>query len=98
MQDSQLALQRIYSMLTGTTIDYVAVDQMVHQLKGSSASFGAQKITSLCIQLRQAVQNKQVDVALMLVGNIVEARQALSERLAHYVALEDRKRQAAGLA
>lgn len=35
-------------------IDYNDVDQLVHQFKGSSASFGAQSIAAACVRLREA--------------------------------------------
>lgn len=79
-------------MLTGAHPDFTALDQAVHQLKGSASSFGAQRVTSLCVQLRKAVQDQQTDVSMNLLQGITEARQALNERLSMYVQLENQKK------
>jgi HPt (histidine-containing phosphotransfer) domain-containing protein len=79
-------------MLTGPHPDFTALDQAVHQLKGSASSFGAQRVTSLCVQLRKAVQSQQTDVSMRLLHSIAEARQALNERLSMYVQLENQKK------
>ena len=42
-------------------VDYNEMDQIVHQFKGSSASFGARQMAALCVQLRDAChQQNQV--------------------------------------
>jgi HPt (histidine-containing phosphotransfer) domain-containing protein len=79
-------------MLTSPHPDFTALDQAVHQLKGSASSFGAQRVTSLCVQLRKAVQSQQTDVSMRLLHSIAEARQALNERLSMYVQLENQKK------
>jgi histidine-containing phosphotransfer peotein len=91
VQDSQTALQRIHDMLSRPNVDFGAIDSAVHQLKGSSASFGAHNITSLCMQLRHAVQRQQTDAALQLVQQLGSARQTLHEKLSAYMSLEAQK-------
>lgn len=93
MQDSQKTLQNIHDMLERPEVDYGAVDQVVHQLKGSSASFGARGITSLCMQLRHAVQGEQREAARTLVRQLVQVRQVLLEKLTAFCQLEDAVRQ-----
>lgn len=92
LQDSQSTLSRIHQMLSGPHPDFTALDQAVHQLKGSASSFGAQRVTSLSVQLRKAVQSQQVDVSMNLLQGIAEARQTLNERLSMYVQLENQKK------
>ena len=79
-------------MLAQSSVDYEAVDSAVHQLKGSSASFGAHNVTNLCMQLRHAVQAKQQPEAVRLVQQLFDARQVLYERLSRFAELEERKK------
>jgi histidine-containing phosphotransfer protein len=76
-------------MLTQQEIDYVAVDQVVHQLKGSSASFGARNITDACLKLRHAVQDKQGDTARQLVQQLMIVWQTLFEKLTDFCQLAE---------
>lgn len=92
LQDSESTLTKIHQMLTGPHPDFTAVDQAVHQLKGSASSFGAQRVTTLCVQLRKAVQSQQTDVSMSILQGIAEARQELNERLSMYVQLENQKK------
>lgn len=51
-QDSAAKLERLSTKLSESTPDYAEVDALVHQFKGSSASFGAQAITQRCVQVK----------------------------------------------
>ena len=93
VQDSQNTLQRIHDMIMAPQADFNLLDQAVHELKGSAASFGAHRITDLCIQLRQAVKDKQIEQSDMLVKCIADARHTLNEKLSSYIQLENRKKQ-----
>ncbi|EEC85081.1 hypothetical protein OsI_32439 [Oryza sativa Indica Group] len=46
-------------------VNFDKVDAYVHQLKGSSASVGAQKVKFTCMQFRQFCQDKSRDGCLM---------------------------------
>lgn len=50
-QDSAVKLERLSARLSESPPDYPEVDALVHQFKGSSASFGAQTITQHCVQV-----------------------------------------------
>lgn len=50
-QDSAAKLDRLSAKLAEAPPDYSEVDALVHQFKGSSASFGAQTITQHCVQV-----------------------------------------------
>lgn len=93
LQDSQNTLQRIHDMIVAPQADSTLLDQAVHELKGSAASFGAHRITNLCIQLRRAVQERQMEQSDMLVKSIADARHTLNEKLSSYIQLENRKKQ-----
>lgn len=51
-QDSAAKLDRLSAKLADSKPNYSEVDALVHQFKGSSASFGAQTITHHCVQVR----------------------------------------------
>ena len=79
-------------MLAQSPVDYAGIDSAVHQLKGSSASFGAHNVTNLCMQLRHAVQAQQPAEAAQLVQQLLDARQVLHERLSRFAELEEQKK------
>ncbi len=49
-EDSAGKLEKLDAKLAAPVPDFNEVDQLVHQFKGSSASFGAQGLASLCVQ------------------------------------------------
>ena len=50
--DSASKLEKLGARLAEPEVDYNEIDQITHQLKGSSASFGAQANANLCVQVR----------------------------------------------
>lgn len=46
--DSEQKLIKLEAKLAEPVVDFNDVDQLVHQFKGSSASFGAQTIAAIC--------------------------------------------------
>ena len=50
-EDSAGKLDKLESKLAAPVPDFNDVDQLVHQFKGSSASFGAQSLAALCVQV-----------------------------------------------
>jgi histidine-containing phosphotransfer protein len=60
-EDSASKIEKMAIRLQEPVVDYNEMDQIVHQFKGSSASFGARTMAMLCIQLRDAChQQNQV--------------------------------------
>ncbi len=53
-EDSGSKLDKLGGKLVAPPVDFNDVDQLVHQFKGSSASFGAQSIAQGCVKLREA--------------------------------------------
>ncbi|KAJ6811102.1 histidine-containing phosphotransfer protein 2-like isoform X1 [Iris pallida] len=51
--DSERILAELSNLLEKVVVDFGKVDGCVHQLKGSSASIGAHKVTMACVQFRQ---------------------------------------------
>ena len=52
-EDSAGKVDKLEQKLSAPVPDFNEVDQLVHQFKGSSASFGAQAIAALCVQARR---------------------------------------------
>jgi len=50
-EDSAGKLDKLEGKLAALSPDFNDIDQLVHQFKGSSASFGAQKLAALCVQV-----------------------------------------------
>ncbi|KAK9791855.1 hypothetical protein WJX73_005155 [Symbiochloris irregularis] len=56
IDDTTSKMQKLEGLLAQPQANFAEVDPVVHQLKGSSASFGAAAITQLTVQLREACQ------------------------------------------
>lgn len=54
--DASGKINTIQQMLKSDQIDFQHLDAIVHQFKGSSASFGASEMTKTCIEFRDACQ------------------------------------------
>jgi HPt (histidine-containing phosphotransfer) domain-containing protein len=84
-EDSGSKLDKLAAKLSGNCgaanggnggIDYNDVDQLVHQFKGSSASFGAQSIAAACVRLREACLAHDPGTCLALLQHIQQQFQA----------------------
>ncbi|AQK51660.1 histidine-containing phosphotransfer protein3 [Zea mays] len=60
-QDGERIIGELAKLLEKPNVDFDRVDAFVHQLKGSSASIGAQKVKNTCIQFRESCQQKSKD-------------------------------------
>ncbi|KAF8692713.1 hypothetical protein HU200_039549 [Digitaria exilis] len=70
--DADRIISELAALLEQPVVDFDKVDAYVHQLKGSSASVGAQKVKFTCMQFRELCQHKNRDgciMALTLVRN-----------------------------
>ncbi|BAF25875.1 histidine-containing phosphotransfer protein 2 [Oryza sativa Japonica Group] len=63
--DADRIINEIATLLEQPVVNFDKVDAYVHQLKGSSASVGAQKVKFTCMQFRQFCQDKSRDGCLM---------------------------------
>uniref|UniRef100_A0A0D9XAU0 Histidine-containing phosphotransfer protein n=1 Tax=Leersia perrieri TaxID=77586 RepID=A0A0D9XAU0_9ORYZ len=57
-------LNALVNNMEKPNVDFDRVDSYVHQLKGSSASVGAQKVKNTCIQFREFCQQRSRDGCL----------------------------------
>nr|ACG47646.1 histidine-containing phosphotransfer protein 5 [Zea mays] len=60
-QDGERIIGELAKLLEKPNVDFDRVDAFVHQLKGSSASIGAQKVKNTCIQFRESCKQKSKD-------------------------------------
>lgn len=59
--DAAGKIEGIQELLGKPEVDFKQIDQIVHQFKGSSASFGAAAMAENCIKLRDACSNHDVE-------------------------------------
>jgi len=92
-EDSATKLEKLNSKLQDTTPDYNAIDQLVHQFKGSSASFGAQAIAQACGKFRELCQQQNRAGCQTLLQQITLSFHALKSRLDTFMHLEKQRKQ-----
>ena len=96
-EDSASKLDKLDGKLCEAVPDFNEVDQLVHQFKGSSASFGAQAIAQLCVQLREACQAGDRAGCQNLLTQIKENFQLLKAKLEIFMQLETQRKQLAAV-
>ncbi|KAK6930078.1 Signal transduction histidine kinase, phosphotransfer (Hpt) domain [Dillenia turbinata] len=63
-EDSEKLVNNLAKTLDQQNFDYKKVDALVHQLKGSSASIGAQRVKNVCVAFRQFCEDQNVEACL----------------------------------
>lgn len=91
--DSAVKLEKLSSKLQDATPDFFAVDQLVHQFKGSSASFGAHAIAQACSKFRELCQQQNRAGCQALLQQISISFHALKSRLHTFLQLEKQRKQ-----
>ena len=71
-EDSGSKVEKIGGRLAAPPVDFNEIDQLVHQFKGSSASFGARRMADLCIHMREACQAQDAATCQMLLQQVAE--------------------------
>ena len=77
-------------------VHLLQVDALVHQFKGSSASFGAHTMAGLCVQLRDACHAHNQPACQALVTQLRASFAVLKGRLEQFMALEAQRKQLGG--
>lgn len=62
--DGERIIAQLSTLLEKPTVDFGRVDAYVHQLKGSSASVGVQKVKNTCLQFRGFCQQRNKEGCL----------------------------------
>lgn len=94
--DSAQKLNRLTEKLQSATPDYQEIDQLVHQFKGSSASFGAQAIAQLCVSLREMCQQQNAAGCRACLEQTKQTFVALQSKLEVFMQLESQRKAVAG--
>lgn len=92
-EDSASKLEKLSTKLQDVSPDYTAIDQLVHQFKGSSASFGAQAIAQACSRFRELCQQEDRASCQVLLQHVFASFQALKSRLDVFLQLEAQQKQ-----
>jgi histidine-containing phosphotransfer protein len=92
-EDSASKIEKLAGLLSGTTIDFTQVDALVHQFKGSSASFGAHGMATACVQLRDACHAQQTAACQDLCSQLQSIFAALKSKLDQFLQLEQKRKQ-----
>lgn len=92
-EDSVAKMDKLNTKLQDSDPDYNAIDQLVHQFKGSSASFGAPEISQSCARLRELCQEQDRNGCQLLLQHINSSFQALKSRLDIFLQLEGQRKQ-----
>ncbi|KAK9832003.1 hypothetical protein WJX81_007693 [Elliptochloris bilobata] len=92
-EDSAGKVDKLEAKLAAPAPDFNEVDQLVHQFKGSSASFGAQAIAALCVQLRDGCMRGDKAQCQALLQQVKQNYGLLKEKLEVFMRLEAQRKQ-----
>ncbi|KAF3962556.1 hypothetical protein CMV_012945 [Castanea mollissima] len=87
-QDAEKLLNDITRALDQQSVDFTKVDAHVHQLKGSSASVGAQRVKNGCIAFRNFCEEQNVDGSLRCLQQIKQEYYHVKNKLEALFRLE----------
>lgn len=77
-EDTGSKVDKIGSRLAAPPVDFNEIDQLVHQFKGSSASFGARRMADMCVHMREACQAGDTLACQGLLQQIAQQFQVLN--------------------
>ncbi|GAV92625.1 Hpt domain-containing protein, partial [Cephalotus follicularis] len=86
-RDSTKIITTIEQLLEGTTIDSVKLDKLLHQIKGSSASIGANKVRNAINQTRELYRARDMQGASNALQRLKMEHDHLRARLEPYFQL-----------
>eukprot|EP00850_Spirogloea_muscicola_P021214 SM000241S08503 [mRNA] locus=s241:177999:179910:+ [translate_table: standard] len=105
-EDSEKLLQDLTTEVETTPVDYKKVDSFVHQLKGSSSrymanreatdlivvpvSIGAQRVKAVCIEFRTFCDNENADGCKEALGNVKKEFDLVKKELTEMLELEEK--------
>ena len=90
---AQRCWQSCVPFLQDPAPDFNQIDQLVHQFKGSSASFGARAIAQLCMGLRNAAHQQDAATCRGLLHQLDSVFITLKGRLEQFLQLEALRKQ-----
>jgi len=93
LEDSGSKLDRLAGCLGTPAPNFNEFDQIVHQFKGSSASFGAATMSGICVKMREAGHAQDAAACRSLLQELQASLAALQSRLEQFSILESRRKQ-----
>ena len=94
-EDSASKMGALGARLGETPVDFGAVDALVHQFKGSSASFGAAAMAGVCVALRETCHARDAGACSTLLDSLQACFAHLRHHLERFLNLEQRRKQLA---
>jgi histidine-containing phosphotransfer peotein len=91
-EDSSSKIEQLRARLADEEVDFNIIDQIVHQFKGSSASFGAQAMATICVHLREAGHANNAVACRELTSQLADSFAGLKARLDQFLLLEERRK------
>ncbi|KAG2721607.1 hypothetical protein I3843_02G075600 [Carya illinoinensis] len=80
-EDSEKLLNDIARALDQQSVDFKRVDAHVHQLKGSSASVGAQRVKNACVAFRNCCEEQNVEGCLRCLQQVKQEHYLVKNKL-----------------
>ncbi|KAG2721608.1 hypothetical protein I3843_02G075600 [Carya illinoinensis] len=87
-EDSEKLLNDIARALDQQSVDFKRVDAHVHQLKGSSASVGAQRVKNACVAFRNCCEEQNVEGCLRCLQQVKQEHYLVKNKLETLFRLE----------
>lgn len=91
-EDTGSKVERIGSRLAAQPVDFNEIDQLVHQFKGSSASFGARRMADMCVHMREACEALDASACQCLLQQVAQQFQLLKTKLQAFMQLEQQRK------
>ncbi|XP_039128255.1 histidine-containing phosphotransfer protein 1 [Dioscorea cayenensis subsp. rotundata] len=95
-EDSERLLNELTSTLEQQVVDFKKVDAHVHQLKGSSASIGAQRVKNVCVAFRNFCEAGDREGCLRCLQQVKHEYSLVKNKLETVFKLEQQIVQAGG--
>ncbi|KAG6726579.1 hypothetical protein I3842_02G087500 [Carya illinoinensis] len=87
-EDSEKLLNDIARALDQQSVDFKRVDAHVHQLKGSSASVGAQRVKNACVAFLNCCEEQNVEGCLRCLQQVKQEHYLVKNKLETLFRLE----------
>ena len=95
-EDSASKIVKLEARLQEPAVDFAQVDQVVHQFKGSSSSFGARQMADVCVRLRESGHAQDAATCRQLAAELQHCFVRLKAQLEQFLLLEARRKQLSG--
>lgn len=96
-EDTGAKVEKIGIRLAEPQVDFNEIDQLVHQFKGSSASFGARRMADMCVLMREACHEGNASACQGNLQQIAQQFQILKSKLQAFMQLEQQRKLLAGI-